>query len=282
MNRDVSPIIKAEELLKLRDAGEAILIFDASNHRRAKANYDARHLAGARFVDMNSDLADIRESAADGGRHPLPTAAKFCATLGNFGISPDSYVVVYDDKSGANAAARFWWMLKAVGHKRVRVLDGGIDAAVKVGFPLSDQPETIESTEYECAQWNLPTANLAEVAEASGDARFLIIDVRETPRYNGEIEPLDRIAGHIPNAVNVPFAENLDAEGLFLSPKNLREKYESALGNFPKENTIVHCGSGVTACHTLLALVYAGFELPKLYVGSWSEWSNSDRPVARK
>lgn len=281
MSRNISPIIKPEELLKLRGA-ENLLIFDASNDPKAKSNYDARHLEGAFFVDINSQLADIKASAAVGGRHPLPSPETFCATLGKLGIFAESRIVIYDDKQGANAAARFWWMLKAIGHEKVQVLDGGIDAAVKSGFPTSDKRETPPRGEYKCDEWRLPTADLAELDSIYNDENFLIIDVRETARYNGETEPFDKIAGHIPNAKNIPFAENLDAEGFFLPPEKLREKYEKELENFPAEKTIVHCGSGVTACHTLLALDYAGFEIPKLYVGSWSEWSSNDRPIARK
>lgn len=281
MSRELTPIIKPEELLKLRGS-ENLLIFDASNNPNAEANYYARHLEGTLFVDVNLQLADIKENTADGGRHPLPSAEKFCATLGELGISPESYVVIYDDKHGANAAARFWWMLKAIGHEKVQVLDGGVEAAINAGFPTSDKRETARRGAYNCSKWHLPVADLAEVDKASNDENFLIIDVRETPRYNGETEPFDKIAGHIPNAKNIPFAENLDANGMFLSPETLREKYEREIEKFPKEKIIVHCGSGVTACHTLLAFDYAGFEIPKLYVGSWSEWSSSDRPIARK
>lgn len=279
MSENTSPIIKPEELLKLKDA-ENLLIFDASNNPNARANYNARHLEGAFFVDINSRLADIKETTANGGRHPLPSPEKFCETLGELGISPESYVVIYDDKSGANAAARFWWMLKAVGHSKVQVLDGGIDAAINAGFPASDNAEAPKKGEYKCGEWRLPTAEIEEVAKASTDENFLIIDVRETARYNGETEPFDKIAGHIPNAKNVPFSENLSENDFFLPPEILREKYEKELANFPNENVIVHCGSGVTACHTLLAMNYAGFEIPKLYVGSWSEWSSNDRPIA--
>lgn len=279
MKEKLSPIIKPEELLSLRGA-EDLMIFDVSNNPNARKNYDAKHLEGAFFVDINSQLADIKASAADGGRHPLPKAEKFCETLSTLGISPENHVVIYDDKSGANAAARFWWMLKSVGHEKVQVLDGGFDAAVKARFPTSDKTENVTRGEYKCAEWKLLIADLAEIDEVYRNSNFLIIDVRETPRYNGETEPFDKIAGHIPNAKNIPFAENLDAEGKFLSPEKLREKYEKELKDFPNENVIVHCGSGVTACHTLLALDYAGFEIPKLYVGSWSEWSSSDRPIA--
>jgi thiosulfate/3-mercaptopyruvate sulfurtransferase len=134
----------------------------------------------------------------------LPSPKEFCETLGNLGISPESRVVIYDDKNGANAAARFWWMLKAVGHEKVQVLDGGIDAAIKVGFPTSDKTETPKTAEYKCGEWRLPLADLEEVEKASSNESFLIIDVREAARYNGEVEPIDRIAGHIPNAKNFP------------------------------------------------------------------------------
>lgn len=276
----MSAIIKLEELLSLKNA-ENLLIFDVSNNPNARKNYDAKHLEGALFVDINSQLADIKPNTADGGRHPLPRLEKFCETLEGLGISPSTHVVLYDDKNGANAAARFWWMLKAVGHEKVQVLDGGLHAAIKGGFPMSEKVENLpKKGEYKSDKWLLPIADLAEIDEVYRNSDYLIIDVREAPRYNGETEPFDKIAGHIPNARNMPFAENLDAEGFFLSPETLREKYSKELENFNTENVIVHCGSGVTACHTLLALDYAGFEIQKLYVGSWSEWSSNDRPIA--
>lgn len=268
-----------DELLRLRGASD-LLIFDASNNPNARTNYEARHLAGARFVDINSQLADIKSSPADGGRHPLPTPEAFAATLAGLGISPTSHVVVYDDKSGANAAARMWWMLRAIGHERVQVLDGGLEAAVRAGFPVGSGTESYETGQFNAGEWGLPIADLAEVDAASTDPESLIIDVRETPRYNGETEPFDKVAGHIPNAVNIPFAENLDSEGFFLPPAVLREKYATRLAEFDQDKVIVHCGSGVTACHTLLALDHAEIEIPKLYVGSWSEWSSNDRPIA--
>ncbi len=279
MSEKIRPIIKPDELLSLRGAAD-LLIFDASNNPNARANFDASHLAGAQFVDINSQLADIKANPADGGRHPLPTPEAFAATLAEMGITPASRVVVYDDKSGANAAARMWWMLRAVGHERVQVLDGGLEAAVRAGFPVAVGIETYERGQYDASEWNLPIADLAEVDAASADSKSLIIDVRETPRYNGETEPFDKVAGHIPNAVNIPFAENLDSDGFFLPPDVLRAKYAARLGAHVDGKVIVHCGSGVTACHTLLALDHAGIEVPKLYVGSWSEWSSNDRPIA--
>lgn len=279
MTEKLSPIIKPSELFALRGAAD-LLIFDVSNNPKARQNYDARHLDGALFVDINTQLADIKSSPADGGRHPLPTPESFAETLESLGISPSTHVVVYDDKNGANAAARFWWMLRAVGHEKVQVLDGGIQAAIAAGLAVNDGKVATQRGSYAISEWKLPIASMSEVENAVADKDFIIIDVRETPRYNGETEPFDKVAGHIPNAVNIPFAENLDAEGFFLAPETLRGSYESRLGEFDADKTIVHCGSGVTACHTLLALDYAGLEIPKLYVGSWSEWSSNDLPVA--
>ena len=188
---------------------------------------------------------------------------------------------MYDDKNGANAAARFWWMLTALGHTAVQVLDGGMAAAVAAGFPTSSTvPRPAPGPAYAQSTWSLPLASVEEVAQAAHDPASLLIDVRDTSRYRGEQEPIDKIAGHIPGAVNIPFTDNLDGEGFFLPPALLRKKYAAALNNRPVEAVIVHCGSGVTACHTLLALAYAGLPVPKLYVGSWSEWSSNGRPVA--
>ena len=189
-------------------------------------------------------------------------------------------MVVFDDKNGANAAARFWWMLKAVGHQNVQVLDGGLQAAIKIGYPLSTTPEKpLPKSRYTCKEWLLPTVDLPFMDKASADNHYLIIDVRDKERYDGVHEPIDLVAGHIPNAQNIPFSNNLDANGFFLPAEELKEKYEKALEHFDTDNIIVHCGSGVTACHTLLAMAQAGLEIPNLYVGSWSEWSRNDRVI---
>ena len=280
MAHNLSPIIKPQELLVLKQTTPFVLVDARSG---AKEKYASNHLEGAFHVDLNTDLADIKPDAADGGRHPLPNFPHFNQVLSELGITPDSHVVIYDDKNGANAAARFWWMLKSIGHETVQVLDGGMDAAIGAGYPLSNQaPKRVVSNDYQANVWQLPTADLSEIDKATADAACLIIDVREEGRYNGEFEPLDLIAGHIPNAVNIPFSSNLDEKGFFLPPLELREKYEAALKDKESEQVIVHCGSGVTACHTLLAMAYAGMEITKLYVGSWSEWSRNGRPMITK
>lgn len=276
------PIISASELLQLYPLDELVLI-DVSNGKEALSNYESKHLDGALFVDLNSQLADIKDNVAEGGRHPLPSVTAFAKTLSELGITPKSHVVVYDDKNGSNAAARFWWMLKAVGHEKVQVLDGGFQAAEKVHFPINALlPAVTPSALYPISDWQLPRATMDEVERVVQDDQHIVIDVRDAARYRGETEPIDLVAGHIPGAINIPFTENLDANGLFLPSEVLKENYQKAFGTTPSENIIFHCGSGVTACHSLLAIAQAGMEIPKLYVGSWSEWSRNGKAIATK
>lgn len=273
--KNLSPVIQPAELLKLNPA-EFILI-DASAGSRAR--YEEKHLAGAQYADLDQDLADIKPDAADGGRHPLPSTAQFGQLLGKLGIDKATHVIVYDDKNNSNAAARFWWMMKAAGHEKVQVINGGFNAALRAGFPANG---TIviknAANDYEIENWILPQAHLAEVEQASKNGKPMIVDVRSKERFDGISEPIDSIAGHIPGAINLPFTENLDENGLFPAPAVLKEKLVKAL---PKDHNeiIVHCGSGVTACHLLLAMDYAGLPVPKLYVGSWSEWSRNDKEM---
>ncbi|MFH7015218.1 sulfurtransferase [Flavobacterium sp. FlaQc-47] len=282
MEQSISPIINAEDLLKLKHSSDIVLV-DARAGINSQENYQKEHLKGARYVDLNQDLATVENDPSNGGRHPLPSVEKFSKILSKLGISPISHVVIYDDKNGSNAAARFWWMLRAIGHEKVEVLNGGLQAAIKVGFPVSSGIEVFKPTEnYPISEWKLSQANIDEVEKARNNDENIVIDVRDKNRFDGLTEPLDLIAGHIPGAVNIPLSENLDEEGLFKSPDVLAEKYSEIVGDKKPENIIVHCGSGVTACHTLLAMDYAGIPIPKLYVGSWSEWSRNDCEMATK
>ncbi|WP_443937707.1 sulfurtransferase [Pedobacter sp. MW01-1-1] len=272
---NLSPIIKPEELKQLNP--NDIVLIDAS--AGAKARYDEQHVSGALFADVNDDLANISDFAL-GGRHPLPTTEQFSEVLTKFGIMPDTHVVVYDDKNGGNAAARFWWMLRAIGHEKVQVLNGGYQAALKAGLATSNAVESAKTVHpYPIFSWSLPVATMEEVEKAAQTTDHVVIDVRDANRYAGLTEPIDLIAGHIPGAINIPYTENLDETGAFLSPDILKEKYTAALSTYETENIIVHCGSGITACHTLLALDYAGLAIPKLYVGSWSEWSRNNKEM---
>ncbi len=280
MSQKLSPILKAEELIAIKKERELVII-DARIGTHAKEDYEAKHLEGALYVDLNTQLATINADVSLGGRHPLPTSEKFSETLTSLGITPAAHVVVYDDKNGLNAAARFWWMLKSIGHKNVQVLDGGFQAAITAGFPASSKIEIpLKKKPYKIKNWLLPLADIQEIDKVSQNANFLVIDVRDEERYNGEKEPIDLVAGHIPGAINIPFSSNLDSNGFFLSPEELKNNYLREFGDINPKNVIVHCGSGVTACHTLLAIAHGGLEIPKLYVGSWSEWSRNNRPIA--
>ncbi|MET0945758.1 MAG: sulfurtransferase [Flavobacterium sp.] len=278
MSYKLSPIISPEELVQLNNASEIVLI-DARAGVNAEENYKKEQLRRARYVDLNRDLATVEENPANGGRHPLPSLEKFSQVLSKLAISPNSHVIIYDDKNGSNAASRFWWMLRAIGHEKVQVLNGGLQAAIKSGFPTSSALEDVVPTDYKISNWKLAVADIEEVEKARNNSENIVIDVRDKNRFDGLTEPLDLIAGHIPGAINVPFSENLNEDGFYKSAEDLNQKYKSILGNTKPENVIVHCGSGVTACHTLLAMDYAGIEIPKLYVGSWSEWSRNDREM---
>lgn len=270
----MSPIISPSELKKLLT--ENLVILDARVGNDVYHNYLEKHLKGARFIDLDKDLAEIGKDAAFGGRHPLPGIKKFAEALSDLGISENVHIVIYDDKNGANAAARAWWMLKAFGLEKVQVLDGGFQNAEKQNVEFSSGEESFEKTEIiKKEKWLLPISTLEEVENELINSNSTVIDVRDAYRYNGESEPIDLVAGHIPGAINIPFSENLDENGNFFAPEILREKYSKLLQGKP-ENLIIHCGSGVTACHTILALNYAGFDTPSLYVGSWSEWSRRE------
>jgi thiosulfate/3-mercaptopyruvate sulfurtransferase len=280
MAEGIFPLIEPEALVNIHQSENFILI-DARTGIDAHTKYLHTHLKAASFVSLETQLADIKMNVANGGRHPLPDPQKFAKLVGGLGIDTNSHVVVYDDKNGANAAARFWWMLRSIGHNKIQVLNGGYDAAIRAGFPTSSGEESVlKKDSYNAHEWLLPTITIEEVEKAAGDNSFKVIDVREKMRYDGEHEPIDLIAGHIPGAINIPFTNNLDEKGLFLSSSELRDKYIKALQGINPENVIVHCGSGVTACHTILAMYSAGLTIPVLYTGSWSEWSRNNMPMA--
>lgn len=276
----ISPIINAEELRKL--SKDNLVIVDAGSGDAASEHYLLEHLDGAFYVDLNKDLAQIPENAKNGGRHPLPDLEKFAELLVALGIDENTHVIVYDDKNAANAAARFWWMLRSAGIENVQVLNGGFQAAKAQELPINSEiAEARKVEKLTLKEWKLPKVDLDFIEKNSENPEFTVIDVREKDRYEGKSEPIDEIAGHIPGAVNIPFKENLNEDGTFKNPDILRKKYDKILKNTNSTKIAVHCGSGVTACHTLLSLDYAGFEIPNLYVGSWSEWSRNDKPVAK-
>ena len=272
------PLIPVDELRDFLGA-PGVRVLDA----RVGTGAGGAHLPGAVAVSLDRDLADAPPDAAHGGRHPLPDPARFAALLGAWGVTPATRVVVYDDQSGANAAARLWWMLRAAGHADVQILDGGLGAATAAGLPLVDGATQVAAAPpYPVRPWRLPTASIEEVDAARHDPSRLVLDARAPFRFRGESEPFDPVAGHIPGARNAPYADNLDAGGRFKSPAELRAIYTRLLGDVAPDRVILHCGSGVTACHDLVALELAGLPGAALYVGSWSEWCRQPaRPVGR-
>jgi thiosulfate/3-mercaptopyruvate sulfurtransferase len=272
------PLIEAEDFKQLDK--DTYTLIDSRGFGNSRERYEQGHLPGALYVDLEA-LAAHTEDAANGGRHPLPAVNDFAALLGRLGITPQTHVIVYDDKASANPAARFWWMMKAIGHEQVQVLNGGLQAAVAAGItPTTEAPVAPQTTEYPAPVAFTGTVAIEEAGQAAQSADRIVIDVRETPRYLGQTEPLDLIAGHIPGAINVPYSTNLGADNRYLSAEQLKSAYQDVFGDIKPGQVIVHCGSGVTACHTLLALEQAGLSGAKLYVGSWSEWSRRDLPIA--
>ncbi len=270
----VRHLISADHLANIID-DRALRLVDCrwylADPDEGAAAYRLGHIPGAVYASLDDDLS----GATGPGRHPLPAPEDFSQTLSSLGIPPESTVVVYDDRGGA-VASRLWWMLTAQGHPSVAVLDGGIQAWTAGGRPLATDVPTFERSTYEVGPWR-GTVTLEEVAKRTPGTT--LIDARDAERYRGDIEPIDPKAGHIPGAVSMPLVGNLDDSGHFRSSSDLADRF-AGLGITGGAGVIAHCGSGVTACHTILAAEVAGLGRPALYVGSWSEWSGTDLPVA--
>jgi thiosulfate/3-mercaptopyruvate sulfurtransferase len=274
MIRTSMPLISGEELAACLPR---VRVFDA---RPGRAAYTSGHVPGALHADLNVHLSSASDPSFDpavGGRHPLPSVAAWAAQLGAWGVGPETKVVIYDAANGSHAAARMWWMLRAIGHERVWVLDGGLDSALRAGLQLvtEDPSSSGRHAAYPCARWQRPTVGIADLEQLLKDQRWKVLDVRARERWRGEVETLDPVAGRIPGTMNMPFGENLEPDGRFKSSAALREKYLALLDGTPPARLVVHCGSGVTACHTLLALEIAKLDGASLYVGSYSEWCRS-------
>ncbi|HEY8608755.1 MAG TPA: sulfurtransferase [Noviherbaspirillum sp.] len=243
--------------------------------------YAAGHIAGARFAHLDTALSDKRP-AADGsfrGRHPLPGREDFIDTLRRWGVRHDAQVVAYDAQGGM-FAARLWWMLRWVGHAQAAVLDGGLPAWQALGLPLSLDPVAPAPGDIALQAPLVATVDAGQVLANIGQPSRVVLDARAPDRFRGENETLDPVGGHIPGAKNRFFKDNLQADGRFKEAGQLRREF-SALVDDPAK-AIAQCGSGVTACHNLLAMEVAGLRGAALYPGSWSEWcADSRRPVAR-
>ena len=265
----------------LDDAGWVICdcrhdLADTEAGRRA---YAESHIPGARFVHLDEDLSAPKTGR--NGRHPLPDPDAFARRLGELGIDGSKQVVAYD-ASGGPYAARLWWMLRWLGHDAVAALDGGWNAWAKAGNPVTARLPAIKATSFTAHPREGLARDAKSIAAGIGKPVPLLIDARAPNRYRGENETLDPVAGHIPGAANRFFQLNLDAGGSFKPPSALRQEFEALIGAKAPPDIVHYCGSGVTACHNLLAMEIAGLSGSRLYAGSWSEWcSDSSRPVAR-
>ena len=251
--------------------------FELMRPEQGRADYLAGHVPGAVYAHLDHDLAAPVTPAT--GRHPLPAPDVFARTLGNWGIAPDTRVVAYDQAGGA-IAARLWWLLRWLGHRRVRVLDGGYAAWQREGLPTSAEVPEIEPTAYPARadeRMVVTTGELPDLLERGE----LLVDARDPDRFAGRHEPIDTVAGHVPGAVNFPLGTSLREDGSWRPPEELARAWETRLGPPPGRSWITMCGSGVTACHLALSARVAGFRAPRLYAGSFSEWIRDPaRPVA--
>jgi thiosulfate/3-mercaptopyruvate sulfurtransferase len=238
------------------------------------------HVPGAVYAHLNRDLSDT--PTGSNGRHPLPHPQRLAETFSRWGIAPDRQVVAYDQNVGS-FASRLWWLLRWLGHDAVAVLDGGFDRWTAEGRPVEAgalRPRGV--ARFAGTPRPEMTMDVRQVAAHLGDSNWRLVDARAPERFRGDWEPLDPVAGHIPGAVNYFYRSNVDQGGLFRTPEDLRSQFESVLGGVPVDHAVSYCGSGVTACHNLLALEHAGLHGARLYAGSWSEWSSDpSRPAAR-
>ncbi|MFB9330759.1 sulfurtransferase [Paenibacillus aurantiacus] len=280
----MNAIVSAKWVLARMYEPDVVIVdcrFALGKPESGRAAYEESHLPGAVYLDLEQDLSAPIQADGSGGRHPLPDPAALAARFGKTGISNESRVVAYDDQGGA-MASRLWWLLKYLGHENVFVMDGGFKGWQEAGFPVtSEQKITIPAQFLATVQHNL----LAEVYDVqdviAGAKRATLIDSREPARYRGEVEPIDPVAGHIPGAKNVLWAEGRDADGLWKSAEEQAARFEGL--NLAKDDEIiVYCGSGVTATPNVMALLEAGYSNVKLYAGSWSDWISYEGNVVAK
>ena len=280
MNASFATLIGALELAQHLHDPDWVVVdcrFDLANPDFGYQAWRRSHVAGAFYLDLDADLSGFRTGS--NGRHPLPDPAQLAARLGECGIDNHSQVVAYDD-TGGMFAARLWWLMRWLGHHRVAVLDGGLQAWCRSAQALDGETPEVEPRSY---TFSLQAGRVDAdyVAAHLGKPDMMLIDARSPDRYRGENEMLDPVAGHIPGAVNRFFRDNLGFDGCFKQASVLREEFGTLLGGRNPHQVVHQCGSGVTACHNLLAMEAAGFPGSRLYAGSWSEWcADPSRPVA--
>ena len=275
-------LISASELrLHLDDPDWAVVDcrFSLDDTERGARDYLKAHIPSAVYAHMDDDLSRKKIPGVT-GRHPLPEIPVFAETLSRWGVDSATQVVVYDDANGT-MAARLWWMLNWLGHSSVALLDGGWAAWHRFGLPSRSGEESRPQKRFEPREVPGAYVLAEQVQRYRKDPGYVILDARSAPRFRGEMEPIDPVAGHIPGSVSAPCDQNVSADGTFLPPDVLRARFEGLVKSVPPENVICYCGSGVTAAHNLIAIAYAGLGMGRLYAGSWSEWiTDPARPVA--
>ena len=277
-----SPLISAEALAE-RLGEPALRLFDCrfdlADPAGGERDYRVAHLPGAVYAHLDRDLSGPVTPAT--GRHPLPADAAFEARLRAWGLGTGTIAVAYDAGNGMYAA-RFWWMARWLGHDRTLVLDGGFARWRSLGLPVATDEPSISPGDFVAHPRPDLAVDAATVLAVAADTGCRVLDARAPERFRGETEPLDSVAGHVPGAVNHPLTESLAADGRMREAAELRRSFEATLGGVPPAHVVAMCGSGVTACHLLLAMEQAGLAGARLYPGSWSEWIRDPRrPVAR-
>ncbi|MBL8226160.1 MAG: sulfurtransferase [Chromatiales bacterium] len=276
-----SPLLVSVAELSALSPARAVVVdcrFDLARPGAGRTAWLEGHIPGARYAHLDEDLASPPGPGT--GRHPLPDPAAFAATCARLGISRGSWVIAYDDASGA-FAARLWWLLRWAGHPAVSLLDGGIAAWRAAGLPVESGPGTVAPAVFRAASGAEPTVAAGELAAGLAAGSRRLVDVRAPERFAGRVEPIDPVAGHVPGAVNLPFARALGPDQRFRPPDELRELYAPLLEGRVPADVVFMCGSGVTACHGIFAMTLAGLPGATLYPGSWSEWIRDPaRPVA--
>jgi len=279
---DWTTLVTAQELMDTTDTLGVVIVdcrFDLRETSAGERAFALGHIAGAVYANLDRDLSDLSKTGR--GRHPLPDAEHFCETLGRWGISPEHQVVAYDGRDGA-MASRLWWMLRVLGHRRVAVLEGGLETWQRAGGRMETGAARSKPAAYR-ARFNVrQIVSTAVLAARLASGGTTLLDARARERFRGEVEPLDPVAGHVPGAVSRPYIDNLTPEGFFKPPLQLRAEFAQVMQQRSPSDIVLMCGSGVTACHNLLAMEYAGLSGASVYAGSWSEWcSDPQRPVAR-
>lgn len=275
-------LIEAEELQGLLDQADVCIIdcrHFLADLEKGRTLYQESHIPSAHFAHLDEDLSgEIIPGTT--GRHPFPLLDDFLEKCQNWGIGPSTQVIAYDQGHGG-IAARLWFLLHWIGHNKAAVLNGGWARWEKLQFPTSDKPATSSPQNFIPKLRAGLLVDAERLQQLQKQAGALVVDSRAAARYRGEEEPIDPVAGHIPGAISAPFAENLDGDGRFKSETALRQRFDQLLGEQEISNTIFYCGSGVTACHNLLALHHLGHTEAKLYPGSWSDWITvENRPIA--